>query len=216
MYHLYGMPRTRSTRVTWALEEIGAEYCYHLVDLMKGEGQSPDFLKLNPFGKVPVLRDGDVLLTESAAICTYLADQNPETGLAPRVGTIERGKYDQWCFFVLTELEQPLWTIHRHRFVYPQDKKVPQMLDVAPWEFQRAINVLAEKLGQREYLVGDSFTMADILLAHTLIWARLYKLDFESLELEDYVQRISGRSAFARAKEREKQSTDNGNRDVRQ
>lgn len=204
MYEIYGMPRSRSTRVTWALEEIGAEYRYHLIDLMKGEGQSAEFLKLNPYGKVPVLVDGDLLLTESAAICTYLGDQHPETELVPRPGTAERGKYDQWCYFVLAELEQPLWSIHKHRFVFPEEKKVPQMLEVAPWEYKRAIDVLIKGLGTQEYLVGDSFTMADILLAHTLVWARVIKLNFDNPQLEAYEQRICGRAAFARAKEREK------------
>ena len=171
---------------------------------MKGEGQSPEFLKLNPFGKVPVLIDGDLRLTESAAICTYLGDKHPDSELVPRPGTAERGIYDQWCYFVLSELEQPLWTIHKHRFVFPKEKKVPQMLEVAPWEFGRALKVLTAGLGSREYLVGDSFTMADILTAHTLTWARVAKLDYGSSELEAYEQRICGRAALARAKEREK------------
>ncbi len=204
MYHIYGMPKTRATRVVWALEEIGAEYCYHLIDLAKGEGRSPDFLKLNPSGKVPVLRDGKLLLTESAAICTYLADQNPESQLAPAVGTVQRSQYDEWCYFILTELEQPLWTIHRHRFVYPKEKRVKQILEVAAWEFQRAINVLIKKLGPRDYLVGENFSIADLLLTHTLIWACVYKLDLDHPQLESYLQRISGRPALVRAKEREK------------
>lgn len=204
MYHVYGMPRTRATRVVWALEEIGADYCYHLVDLRKGEGQSSDFLKLNPFGKVPLLRDGELLLTESAAICTYLADQNPQTDLVPTTGTAERGQYDAWCYFVLTELEQPLWTIHKHLFVYPKEKRIKPMLDVAAWEFQRAVDVLVKKLGNRNYLVDDNVTMADILLTHTLIWARVYKLNFDHPQLENYLKRISERPALARAKEREK------------
>ena len=79
MFQVYGMPRTRSTRVVWALEELGAEYSFHPIDLAKGEGQSAEFLKLNPSGKIPVLIDGDLLLTESAAICTYLGDKNPES-----------------------------------------------------------------------------------------------------------------------------------------
>lgn len=204
MYAIYGMPRTRSTRVTWALEEIGADYRYHLVDLLKGEGQSAEFLKLNPYGKVPVLVAGDLVLTESAAICTYLGDCHPESGLVPQAGTVERAKYDQWCYFVLAELEQPLWTIHKHRFVFPDEKKVPQMLEVAPWEFKRAVDVLAMGLGERQYLVGDSFSMADILVAHTMTWARAMKLKYESPELEAYEQRICGREAFTRAKQREK------------
>lgn len=204
MYQVYGMPRSRSARVTWALEEIGADYAYHLVDLMKGQGQNPDFLKLNPFGKLPVLVDGELVLTESAAICTYLGDRHPESGLVPRPGTTERGKYDQWCFFALAEMEQPLWTIHKHRFVFPEDKKVPEILAVAPWEFERALKVLAVGLGEKEYLVGERFSMADILVAHTLLWARALKLSPSTPSLEAYEQRICGRAAFERARVREK------------
>ena len=203
MYDLYGMPRSRSTRVSWTLEELGVDYRFHLIDLMKGEGQSGEFLKLNPYGKLPVLVDGDLVLTESAAICTYLGDKHPDAELVPRPGTAERGRYDQWCYFVLTELEQPLWSIHKHRFVFPEDKKVPQMLEVAPWEFQRAIDVLITGLGSREYLAGDSFSPADILLTHTLLWARALKMSFTSPELDDYVQRIGGRTALERARTRE-------------
>ncbi|WP_303720206.1 glutathione S-transferase family protein [Malonomonas rubra] len=203
MYDLYGMPMTRATRVVWALEEIGAEYRYHLVNLMKGEGQAPDFLRLNPFGKVPVLVDGDLVLSESAAICTYLGDQYPETELVPPVGTAERARYDQWCYFVLTELEQPLWTIHKHRFVFPEEKKVSQILPVAAWEFQRALAVLDKGLGEQEYLVNNSFTMADILAAHTLRWARAAKQAIESQALQKYEKRVCGRTALERAKQRE-------------
>lgn len=203
MYDLYGMPMTRATRVTWALEEIGAEYHYHLVDLMKGEGQSPEFLRLNPFGKVPVLVDGDLVLSESAAICTYLGDKHPESELVPPTGSGERAKYDQWCYFVLTELEQPLWTLHKHRFVFPEEKRVSQILEVAVWEFQRALAVFEQGLGEQEYLVGNSFSMADILAAHTLRWARAAKQKINSSQLQAFEQRICGRTALERAKQRE-------------
>ena len=203
MYQVYGMPRTRSTRVLWALEELGADYRFHLIDLAKGEGQSPEFLKLNPFGKIPVLVDGDLVLTESAAICSYLADCHPEAELVPRTGTPDRGRYDQWCHFVMSELEQPLWTIGKHKFVYPQDKKLPAIIEIAAWEFQKVAGVLAKGLADREYLVGDSFSMADILAAHTLTWARAFKVPHGIAELDDYELRISARSALERAKERE-------------
>ena len=204
MYQLYGMPMTRATRVSWALEEIGADYQYHLVDLMKGEGQSADFLKLNPFGKVPVLVDGDLVLTESAAICSYLGDKHPESELVPPAGSGARGKYDQWSYFVLTELEQPLWTIGKHQFVFPEDKKVPAIIDVACWEFTRAAAVLAKYLEGKSYLVADAFSMADIHAAHTLMWARAFKIPHEQELLADYEQHIGARTALARAKEREK------------
>ncbi|HEY5674092.1 MAG TPA: glutathione S-transferase family protein [Malonomonas sp.] len=203
MYHIYGMPRSRSTRVVWALEELGVDYQFHLVDLGKGEGQSPEFLKLNPSGKVPVLADGDLVLTESAAICTYLGDQHPQSELVPRPGTTERAEYDQWGYFVLTELEQPLWTIAKHKFALPKEKRVPAILEVAPWEFQRAAAVLAKRLEGRDYLLGNRFTMIDLLAAHTLVWARAFKVTHGFAGLDAYEQKICARAAFVRARERE-------------
>lgn len=203
MYVLYGMPKTRTTRVVWALEELGVEYNYHLVDLTKGAGQQPEFLALNPSGKVPVLADGELVLTESAAICTYLGDKHPESELVPRPGTAERGKFEQWCHFVMSELEQPLWTVGKHKFVFPEEKRVPAIIEVARWEFGRAAQLLARGLQGREYLVGGSFSMADILAAHTLAWARGFKMPHGIELLDDYQQRICSRSAFSRARERE-------------
>lgn len=204
MIKLYGMPKTRSTRITWALEEVGAEYQFMPINLVKGEGQTPEFLAMNPAGKVPVLVDGNLVLTESAAICTYLGDRFPETGLVPRPGTAERGLYDQWCFFILTELEQPLWTIGKHKFALPEERRVPEIKETAVWEFKRAASVLAKGLEGKDYLVGDRFTMADLLAAHTLTWARTARIlhDFEMLE--EYRKRQLSREAFNKALEVEK------------
>jgi len=201
MIKLYGMPKTRSTRITWALEELGAEYQFVPVNLVKGEGKTPEFLALNPAGKVPVLVDGDLVLTESAAICTYLGDRFPETGLVPRPGTVERARYDQWCFFVLTELEQPLWTIGKHKFALPEERRVPEIKETAVWEFKRAAAVFAKGLEGKKYLVGDHFTMADLLAVHTLTWARTARIlhDFESVE--EYRKQQLSRAAFSRALE---------------
>ena len=203
MYDLYGMPKTRATRVVWTLEELGVEYRYHLIDLLKGEGQKPDFLAINPSGKVPALVDDELVLTESAAICTYLCDRHPERGLVPQVGTAERGKYDQWCYFIMAELEQPLWTVGKHKFVFPEEKRVPAILEVAAWEFKRAAALLEAGLQGRQYLVGNSFSPADILAAHTLIWARAFQVPHDIESLNEYQQRICDRPAFVRVRERE-------------
>lgn len=204
MITLYGMPKTRSMRAVWALEEIGVEYQFIPVDLVKGEGRTPEFLALNPGGKVPVLVDGDLVLTESAAICTYLGDRFPETNLVPRCGSAERGLYDQWCYFVMTELEQPLWTIGKHKFALPEEKRVPEIKDTAIWEFQRAAALLASGLGDKQYLLGDHFTMADLLAAHTLGWARSARIPHNIELLEDYRQRMMSREAFQRTLAAEK------------
>lgn len=203
MLKLYGFPQTRATRAVWALEETGADYEYVKIDLMKGEGFKPPYIKLNPGGKVPALVDGDFVLTESAAICTYIGDKFPDAGLVPKPGTLERALYDKWCFFVIGELEQPLWTMTKHQFALPESLRVPAIMNTAAWEFSKAAGVLAQGLDEREFVVGEGFTAADILVAHTLNWARNYQLSLENERLEAYADRMLARSALTRARQRE-------------
>lgn len=204
MLQVYGCPNTRSTRVVWALEEAGAEYDYHKIDLLAGAGRRPDYLALNPSGKVPTLVDGELVLTESGAICTYIGDCFPGSGLTPPAGSPERTRYNQWCFFVISELEQPLWTIAKHRFALPEKRRVPAVIETAVWEFTVATKVLAIGLGEREYLVGDRFTAADLLAAHTLAWARANKLLPADSRVEAYADRLLARPAWERARARER------------
>ena len=203
MLTVYGCANTRSSRVLWALEEAGAEYEYVAVDLRAGAGWKPEYLALNPGGKVPTLVDGEMVLTESAAICTYIGDRFPASRLTPPVGSLERAHYDQWCYFVLSELEQPLWTMAKHLFALPERRRVPAVLDTARWEFAVAAKVLAAGLGRREFIVGDHFTAADILIAHTLTWALAFELPLEPERLKTYVEHLLARPAWARVHERE-------------
>lgn len=204
MIKVYGFPNSRSTRVVWALEEIGVDYDYVLVNLMQGEGRQAPYLAVNPTGKVPALADGDLALAESGAIVTYLAEKFPEAGLIPSQAQAQaRAEYFQWAFFALSELEQPLWTLAKHRFALPEARRVAAVLPTAEWEFSRAAKVLAQHLANRQYVAGDRFTAADILTAHTLAWARAYKLPFNSDTLEAYADRQLARPAFAAAKQRE-------------
>jgi glutathione S-transferase len=124
------------------LEELGENYELKLIPLSENGFKSEAFLKINPAGKVPALQDEDVVLTESAAIVTYLGDKFPNKGLVPAAGTAERGKYNQWSYFALTELEQPLWTIGKHKFAMQEDKRIPAIFDTAAWEFQQALKLL--------------------------------------------------------------------------
>jgi glutathione S-transferase len=203
MIKIYGCPRTRSTRAVWAAEEVGIEYELIKLELMQGEHRSPEFLALNPGGKVPVLVDGDLVLSESGAIVTYLGALAPRSGLVPEGDRRRRALYDKWCFFVIGELEQPLWTLSKHSFALPREQRVEAVLDTARWEFARAAEALSRELGDREYVTGDGFTMADILVAHTLAWAAAVKLGPEQDNLDRYAQRLLARPALARARARE-------------
>ena len=208
MLTVYGCANTRSSRVLWALEEAGAEYEYVAIDLRAGAGWKPEYLALNPGGKVPTLVDGGLVLAESAAICTYIGDRFPASRLTPPVGSPERAHYDQWCYFALSELEQPLWTLAKHLFALPERRRVPAVLDTARWEFAVAAKILALGLGQREFIVGDHFTAADILMAHTLAWASAFKLPLEHDHLVTYTERLLARPAWARVQKREQAERD--------
>lgn len=204
MLTIYGCVNTRSTRVLWALEEAGAAYHYVAVDLRAGAAQQPDYLALNPGGKVPTLVDGDFILTESAAICSYIGDQFPASRLTPPAGSPQRAHYDQWCFFALSELEQALWTLSKHTFALPEARRVPAVLDTARWEFARAAKVLAKGLSAREWIVGDHFTVADLLIGQTLAWAQASKLPLEHANLSAYATRLLTRPAWTKARQRER------------
>ncbi|BBM82160.1 glutathione S-transferase family protein [Candidatus Uabimicrobium amorphum] len=198
MLELYGFDYSRSHRGMWALEEAGAEYRYTNLDFTKGEHKSVEFLAKNPGGKVPVLIDGDLALAESAAIVTYIGDKFAEKNLVPKAGTKERALYGQWIAFVISELEQPLWMMGRHKFIYPEEKRIPQVLDLAVWEFSSQIKVLDEGLADNEYIVGNHFTMADIMVVHTIMWAQKFQVPIESDKLVKYAERLKEREAHAR------------------
>jgi len=198
---LYGYRNGRTMRAAWALEEVGAEYEYVEVDLKRGEGREPWFLAINPAGKVPVLVDGDQIITESAAICLHLAEKFPASRLLPPVGSPERIECFKWISFILTELEAPLWTIAKHRFALPKERRVPAVIDSATWEFGVAVRVLEGGLNRRLFLAGDALTVADILAGHTLSWAKSARFELSS-GLERYLAPLLARDAARRARDR--------------
>lgn len=208
MIHVYGYPYTRSTRATWALEEAGVEYAFIPVDLPGGAHRRSEYLGINPSGKVPVLVDGDLVLTESAAICTYIGEKFPHSGLVPAPShAADRAHYFQWSFFAMSELEVPLWTMAKHTRFLPADKQVPAVVDTCLWEFAKAASILAQHLDGREFVVGDRFTAADILLGGIINWARSSKIPLDAPMLEAYGDRMLARPALARARERETQAS---------
>lgn len=206
MITLYGFANSRSLRVAWMLEELGVDYHYEPVDLRKGEGQAPEYQAINPAGKVPTLKDDDFVLTESGAIVSYLGDKFGNRELVPEPGTPLRGKYEQWCHFSMSELEQPLWTIGKHKFALPAEYRVPEIFPTASWEFQKALALLSQGLGDEPFILGEEFSAADIMLSHTLLWATAFKQPLEAENLQRYLERTQARPALQRAREREQQS----------
>lgn len=189
---LYGFGPTRSLRAMWALRELGIDFEFIPVNLVAGEAQTPEFLRLNPAGKLPVLVDGDVVLTESAAIVLYLAEKYPDRRLLP--SDLEtRAQVYRWILFAMTELEQPLWRIARHSFIYPEDKRLPADIELAREDFRQMAAVFERHMQGRSYIVGDTLTAADCVTAYLMDWANESELLGDFPQLRAYLDRMYAR-----------------------
>jgi glutathione S-transferase len=189
---LYEFAPTRSIRARWTLQELGIDFEAVTVNLMAGEHRQPEFLAINPAGKVPVLIDGDRVLTESVAIVVYLADKYPEKRFLP-ADLAGRAEAMRWLLFAATELEQPLWRIAKHSFIYPEEKRLPADITLARDEFTTMAKVLDRHMVDREFVIGDHVTVADFVLGYTLDWAMNYGLLDDLPRLEGYMERLYDR-----------------------
>ncbi|MBC2885131.1 glutathione S-transferase family protein [Ochrobactrum sp. CM-21-5] len=166
---LYGLGPTRSLRVLWALQELDIDFEFIPVDILAGELRHPDFLRLNPAAKLPVLVDDDLLLTESAAIVIYLAEKYGDGRLVP-ADLEARAQAYRWTMFAVTELEQPLWRIAKHTFLYPEDKRLSADIALAEADFKVMAKVLDDYMSGREFIAGDSISFADCVIAYVVDW----------------------------------------------
>jgi glutathione S-transferase len=189
---LYGFAPTRTIRAQWILRELDLDHEYVQVDLTKGEHRRPEFLAVNPAGKLPVLVDGDFVLTESVAIVLYLAEKHPENGFLPE-DPRSKAEVHRWLLFTATELEQPLWRIARHTAVYPVEKRVPAEVPIARQDFLDMAPVMDRHLEGRAFLVGDRATVADFVAAYTLDWANEVRLLDDLPPLRAYMERMYAR-----------------------
>jgi glutathione S-transferase len=186
---LYEFGPTRALRARWALQELGVEFEAVSVNMRAGEHLRPEFLKLNPAAKLPVLVDGDQVLTESAAIVLYLAEKYPQGKLLPS-DLMQRAQAYRWLLFTVTELEQPLWRMARHEFLYPKEKRSPQEIQLAREDFRPMIEVLDRHMQGRKYVVGDSVAVTDFVLAFTLDWANEVSLLDDFPGLRQYMENM--------------------------
>ena len=189
---LYEFGPTRSIRARWTLQEVGADFEPIRVNLVAGEHRRPEFLKINPAGKIPVLVDDDLVLTESVAIVLYLAEKYPDTGLLP-ASLNERAQVNRWLLFAATELEQPLWRMARHTALYPEEQRLPRDVILASGEFKDMAAVLEKHMRGRQFVACDSVSVADFVLAYTLDWANEAKLLDGCPQLLAYMKRMYAR-----------------------
>lgn len=190
---LYFAPNTRATRPLWMLEELGVPYDLISVDLAGKENQRPEYLRIHPLGQVPALVDGEVRVFESIAICMYLADRHPEKGLAPSVSSGLRAVYYQWLVFCPSTLEPAIG-----RFAQHGGEESDAQRQKARSRFVGAADLLEDVLRVQPYLLGDDFSVADVIVGSNLNWARRVGLLHGREPLEGYVQRLLARPAARR------------------
>ncbi len=198
---LWGTNSIRALRPHWVLEEVGVEFELRPIGSRTGETKEEHFQALNPRGKIPVLQDGDFTLVESAAISTYIADTYGQgSGLTPPPGTQQRALYDQWCFFIMTELDAySIYLIRRHEKLADIYGEAPVAVAAAREYFAYQVAVASAELEQRgPYLLGETFTCADILLSTCLAAKVPFELTTTDV-LDDYLARNTSRAAFKRA-----------------
>ena len=183
---LYYNPKSRAMIAKWMLDECGAEYEIVPIDFEKREHKTPEFLKINPAGKLPALVDGDSKIFETTAICLYLGDKYPEANLAPRIGAPERGRYLSLMIYSTSQLEPALGDAMLGGQTSPQ----------RGWtDFETARNLIEGELGQGPYLFGAGFTAADVMIGSMFIWRRMLGGQPDRPKLEAYVDRLLARPA---------------------
>ncbi|MGD2132314.1 MAG: glutathione S-transferase family protein [Maricaulaceae bacterium] len=187
---LYAASRSRAVTARWMLEEVGEPYTVQLLDLAAGDTHTPEYLALNPMGKVPTIKHGDVVVSEVAAIAVYLADAFPAAGLAPAIGDPRRGPYLKWCFWGPSCIEPAMMQLML---------KFEVGRGTAGWgDPQLVMDVLADAVREGPWLLGDQFTAADVVVGSAVMSAMMFGLFPERDEFVAYRERLSARPARQR------------------
>lgn len=188
---LYHHPFSRAANVVWMLEEVGVPYELRFVDLMKGEQKSPELLALNPMGKLPILTEGDVVVTEAAAIGLYLADRHSYGTLAPRAEDPARGAYLRWSLFAPSVVE-PGALAKTAGWAYKESQ--------AGWGAHDAMLAAMESaIAGKHWLLGDTFSMADVIFGGTLRYMVHFKMLESRPAFAGYLEHLAARPALQRS-----------------
>ncbi|MBV8250253.1 MAG: glutathione S-transferase family protein [Comamonas sp.] len=188
----YHAPQSRSAGVRILVEELGADHDLVALDLQAGQQREPAYLAINPMGKVPALRHGEALITEQAAVYQYLAELYPEHGLVPPVGDALRGPFLRWMVFYGSCFEPAV--------VDRALKRDSGGRSMSPYgDYASVMQALIQQLTPGPWLLGERFTVADVLWGSALGWMQAFKLLPESPEIQRYVARFSERPAVRRA-----------------
>jgi glutathione S-transferase len=193
---LFHSPQSRSAGAFTLLEELGAPYEMKILNMKAGEQRQPDYLAINPLGKVPAIRHRGELVTEQVAIFLYLADLFPAAGLAPALDDRQRGPYLRWMVYYAACYEPGL--------VDRAMKREPVPLSMSPYgDFDTMLANVADQFDASPYLLGDDFSVADLLWGLALQWGTMFKIVPENPKIASYVARVTARPSVAKVAERD-------------
>ena len=191
MMQLYWSPRSRSFTALWLMEETGQPYERVLTDISTGAQKTPEYLAINPMGKVPALKDGEAVLAETGAICAYVTERYPEAKLAPPLGDPLRARFLYWLFFLPACIEPAIVQISTKLEMNPV---------AAGWgDAQRVFDVLDAALAKGPWILGANFSAADVAIGSSLNFARMFKMLPPRPSFDAYIDRCIARPAFQRA-----------------
>jgi glutathione S-transferase len=190
---LFHSPNTRSTGALTLLEELGADYKLHVLNMKQGEQRAPEYLAINPMGKVPAVMHNGALITEQVAVYMYLADLYADKGLAPQIGDPLRGPYLRWMVFYGSCFEPAV--------VDKSQKREPAPPSINPYgDFDTMLKTLTDQLAKSPYILVEKFSAADVLWGSALTWITMFGLVEATPVIKAYVDRANARPAVARAR----------------
>jgi glutathione S-transferase len=191
-------PQSRSGGALALLEEIGVPYDLHVLNSRKKEQRDPQYLAVNPMGKVPAVLHEGVLVTEQAAVYMYLAELYPQANLAPAIGDPLRGSYLRWMVFYGSCFEPAV--------VDRSQKYPPAPPSTCPYgDFDTMLNTVNQQLERGPYILGEKFTAADVLWGMALKWTTGFKLVPETPQITAYIERVNSRPALVRAAKKDEE-----------
>lgn len=199
MIKVYGVPASRAFRTLWMLEELGLPYENIPTHFATGDTHKPEFLAINPNAHIPVLVDGNVTLWESMAINLYLAKRY-DKGLQPK-SLEDESHAIKWSFWAMTEVEGPLVTVIMHRMLLPGDQREPKVAEAAVEKLEKPFGVLDQELAEKKYLLGNTYSVADVNVASVLSMAPMVAVDLTRFpNLKRWLDVCTARPACTKAR----------------
>jgi glutathione S-transferase len=194
---IYYAPRSSATRALWALEEVGEPYDKVRVSTTNGETRRPEFLKLNPNGKVPTLVDGDIVIWESMAIIDYLSGKYPKAGLLPEAPAV-RAEILKWLYYGLVSVQAVAYEVMSHRLWLPEEKRIPAFAELEMTYLLPRLKILDDALASREWIAGP-FSLADFAYGGLVLLPYAGVTLDETPNVKAYAERLKARPAYQRA-----------------